>query len=437
MSDPGNFSTTRRCFVVLPGHGFDEVYDQAIRPAVEESGFSCRRIAVSQPDPRRAGSPLIDVVARLGKRDALVLHLPPGDPAASFELGFTHVLARYFVMIAGSEQDIPADARDMRVLVHGSDSASLKRQLQRELSRRIPPRSFLVQTLPEFDPSPGTMLGKLKKSLGELEAELASERQARASKEEDVGKARAELERARQAHASALEEVTQVQAELDSARQGRASAEEEAAQARADLESERQGRVSAKEEAAQARADLESERQVRVSAEEGVAQVRAKLGRARRGRASAEERIEQLAAELEALRADVGSGTRGRCFLLMPYEETWSDDVRDLIEWTVGKCGYECQRADEMPGGKIPQNVRKGLREADVVIADFSANNANVLLEYGIATGLDKRVVALSQTSQTSQNLPWDVRLLHIVEYDVASIDGVLKLIRGLENNLL
>lgn len=103
-------------------------------------------------------------------------------------------------------------------------------------------------------------------------------------------------------------------------------------------------------------------------------------------------------------------------FVIMPFAETF-DDVYELgIKASVEALGWECQRADEIIHNRdIMCQVCQGIRQARLVIADLTGQNANVFYELGMAHALEKDVILLAQDVG---DVPFDLRPMNIIAYD-------------------
>jgi hypothetical protein len=127
-------------------------------------------------------------------------------------------------------------------------------------------------------------------------------------------------------------------------------------------------------------------------------------------------------------------------FIAMPFEEPWSQVVRDLVESACGRVhdaglALRWERADEIDKpGRITAQILDSLSAADVVIADITGANANVIYEIGYAEGNGTPVIVLSQAPEDS---PFDLQDLRQIAYSVSEIDVVRgKLARQLQEAL-
>ena len=81
-------------------------------------------------------------------------------------------------------------------------------------------------------------------------------------------------------------------------------------------------------------------------------------------------------------------------------------------------------RADTTPNQRnIVRDIIRGISDCDLVIADLTNLNANVLYELGVAHGLDKPVILLSQ--DTPESLPFDLKSYRVLPYS-PEISGAL-----------
>ncbi|HZF14037.1 MAG TPA: hypothetical protein VFE33_35025 [Thermoanaerobaculia bacterium] len=122
-------------------------------------------------------------------------------------------------------------------------------------------------------------------------------------------------------------------------------------------------------------------------------------------------------------------------FVLMPFETIWSD-VYEEIRNAVGCEGLLCLRADELYGRNVMADLWSGIYFADVVVADLTGRNANVLYEVGIAHALAKPVILLAQSDA---DIPFDLRTRRVVIYKATEVsEGALcKKIRLLIKDIL
>lgn len=115
------------------------------------------------------------------------------------------------------------------------------------------------------------------------------------------------------------------------------------------------------------------------------------------------------------------------CFAIMPFgkpgtreEQHYSQVYQTIIRRPVQEAGFTCQRADEQSEfGPVPQQVITGLRTADLVIADLSTNNPNVLYELGFRHALG---LPLLMIVDDPEKLPFNVRTLRTHRYSLTDV---------------
>ena len=70
--------------------------------------------------------------------------------------------------------------------------------------------------------------------------------------------------------------------------------------------------------------------------------------------------------------------TNRKCFVVMPFGDAgtekhrlFSNVYKYVIKEALAPLGYSCERGDEIPeSGVIPEQIRRALRDADLVVAD-------------------------------------------------------------------
>lgn len=103
-------------------------------------------------------------------------------------------------------------------------------------------------------------------------------------------------------------------------------------------------------------------------------------------------------------------------FVVMPFDPKLRD-VYDLgIKSAADSAGAYAERVDEQHySGAILERVLNQINKADVIVADMSGKNANVLYEVGYAHALGKSVVMITQDD--FKDLPFDVNHFHHIRY--------------------
>lgn len=145
----------QRCFVIMPFSGtpgtrhdaayWDKFYQNFIKPAVEELGYSCERSIAS------SRSIVGTIVDDLFNSDIVLAILTDFNPNVLYELGVRHSLAHGTIMAIEKGQSIPFDLSHFGVVPYVEvDRALFTQDLQRhleDLQRRPVPDSPVAEHL--------------------------------------------------------------------------------------------------------------------------------------------------------------------------------------------------------------------------------------------------------------------------------------------------
>lgn len=94
-------------------------------------------------------------------------------------------------------------------------------------------------------------------------------------------------------------------------------------------------------------------------------------------------------------------------FVAMPFAQEFDDVYQFGIYSTVRRCGFVCERIDEsFYAGNMVDRIMDGIRRAQFVIADLTAERPNVYLEVGYAWGLNRPVIL---TAREGERLHFDL----------------------------
>lgn len=116
-------------------------------------------------------------------------------------------------------------------------------------------------------------------------------------------------------------------------------------------------------------------------------------------------------------------GKKKQCFIITPIGETGSEIrkkadgvINAVIRPVVEECGYDLVCPHEMAkSGSITQQVIEQLLEDDLVIANLTGLNANVMYELAIRHATGKPVITISENST---KLPFDIVTERTLFYD-------------------
>lgn len=103
----------------------------------------------------------------------------------------------------------------------------------------------------------------------------------------------------------------------------------------------------------------------------------------------------------------------------MPFGNPVCEELyREFVIPALGDFNLECSRGDDFLGsGVIIEDIRRAIKEADLMIADLSGENANVAYEVGIGDTIEpgKRVLLLSTSAD---DVPFDLRARRVLIYE-------------------
>jgi hypothetical protein len=119
-----------------------------------------------------------------------------------------------------------------------------------------------------------------------------------------------------------------------------------------------------------------------------------------------------------------------RAFILMPFDADFQKIYDRLIVPALEQAGFEVKRADsELDQQNVLKDVVRGIATADLVVADLTSRNANVLYELGLSHALGRNTVLLAQSIE---EVPFDLRSYRIVRYST-EFDEVENLVSQLK----
>ena len=105
-------------------------------------------------------------------------------------------------------------------------------------------------------------------------------------------------------------------------------------------------------------------------------------------------------------------------FVLMPFNEKWSNDVLMLIKNAGAKYELEVLRADDIfEPHNIVNDIWQLINRAGLIIADITKHNANVFYELGIAHTIGKEVVLIREAN--GERPPFDISLWRYFDYEL------------------
>lgn len=103
-------------------------------------------------------------------------------------------------------------------------------------------------------------------------------------------------------------------------------------------------------------------------------------------------------------------------FVIMPFDAELNEVYSAFIVPTLEEVGYVVRRADDLYSQRnILRDVVESISNSDLIVADLTGLNANVFYELGVAHGLQKSVILLTQNIN---ELPFDLQSYRVIIYD-------------------
>ena len=102
-------------------------------------------------------------------------------------------------------------------------------------------------------------------------------------------------------------------------------------------------------------------------------------------------------------------------FILMPFGDEFDHIYKNVVAPALESAGFCAERADSrLDQQNILKDIVRGIDRADLIVAELTSLAPNVLYELGIAHGLLKPTVLLTQDLE---QVPFDLRSYRIVVY--------------------
>ncbi len=101
-------------------------------------------------------------------------------------------------------------------------------------------------------------------------------------------------------------------------------------------------------------------------------------------------------------------------FVIMPFDVEFDLIYSQLIKTTLEQAGFSVRRADQLEFRNVMATIIQGLHDAELVVAEITTQNPNVMYELGIAHAMNKPTIMLTQDID---QVPFDLRSYRIVVY--------------------
>lgn len=123
----------------------------------------------------------------------------------------------------------------------------------------------------------------------------------------------------------------------------------------------------------------------------------------------------------------------GTCFVIQPFDKGPFDKrYKEVIKPAIEAAGLEPYRVDEDPAVNIPiEDIERGIREAEVCIAEITTDNPNVWFELGFAIASQKEVVLIC-SAKRQEKFPFDIQHRKVILFKQDSTQDF----EDLQNNI-
>jgi nucleoside 2-deoxyribosyltransferase len=124
-------------------------------------------------------------------------------------------------------------------------------------------------------------------------------------------------------------------------------------------------------------------------------------------------------------------------FVIAPFDAE-GRRVRDIVRRAIQETGLTVVIRDSdgmRPSAELTSTILDAIRDADLIVADVSRQNPNVLYEVGFAHALRKPTILLVSIKSGS-GLPSDFAGLQSITYDPANLERLADLVKAETNAL-
>jgi hypothetical protein len=102
-------------------------------------------------------------------------------------------------------------------------------------------------------------------------------------------------------------------------------------------------------------------------------------------------------------------------FIAMPFDPSFNDVYKDAILPAIRESKLVPYRVNELKvNSDIVQDIEQGIKNAAIVLADFTNKNSNVFYEVGFARAIGKNLIS---ATQKREDVPFDLRQRRYIIY--------------------
>lgn len=126
-----------------------------------------------------------------------------------------------------------------------------------------------------------------------------------------------------------------------------------------------------------------------------------------------------------------GVSASGTAFIIMPFMAPFNSYYTQIIRPALADIDYKAIRSDEIFSPQaFVQTIWEEILNCDLVVAEMTGSNPNVLYELGLAHAIGKRVVMITRSPT---DVPADLRHINCISYDTNLVSWDATLRRSLQ----
>jgi hypothetical protein len=111
-----------------------------------------------------------------------------------------------------------------------------------------------------------------------------------------------------------------------------------------------------------------------------------------------------------------------KIFIIIPFKAEFKD-IHEAIKQVVVTSGNTFRWVDDVAIDNTSKEIEKTIKNADIIIADVSEANPNVMYELGFAQSMQKPVITICQKGES---IPFDLNRFPILLYDRKQLQNTL-----------
>ena len=128
-----------------------------------------------------------------------------------------------------------------------------------------------------------------------------------------------------------------------------------------------------------------------------------------------------------------------RALLLTPWEASYRD-IHSILKQALKKAGIETTSLQDLAEtGLVTYAVTDTIRASDLIVADVSETNPNVLYELGFAYALRKTTLLIVRVD-AAKDVPLNLAVYPVIYYDLDDLEtlgrGLLRFVRSQTSRL-